>query len=459
LTIGSETTPTPRLGTPSINLADVDFSEARRLLGLYLFVVFYEFSSLYMLENLLSTAFGYAHVVYDPQRADIYFWVCILTPLAILPAGSRLKTAGQFMFPVLTSLIMLTTPLFLVGAVTPKEFWPLYGCILTSITMLAIASRIEFRNFVRPTSEIKFKRATWALGVFFIVLLGIGATQNFQLVSFLDIYKIRDSAEYSSSFVVRVVIMYVFSLGGLFAGIGLLRKSRTLFFIAMLGFGYCYAVSQFKSAALAPGWLGYVYLAMRYFCKDSTWRYYLVLTLPFFVGALLLFLFPDAKGFASNFLVFAYFAFVSYRFYGVSNIAVGLYYDYFRNHAPTYWSHITGINMFVHYPYGGQQIAEVLNNEYGLGNFNAGFLSTDSIGSYGYEVIPLVTLVLAVIYVIFNSAARGIERKVLAMMMIMPALMFNERAISTSLLTGGIIFFIFYLAWMPNAWKTGHADR
>jgi len=30
--------------------------------------------------------------------------------------------------------------------------------------------------------------------------------------------------------------------------------------------------------------------------------------------------------------------------------------------------------------------------------------------------------------------------------------MLNERPLSTSLLTGGIIFLIFYLAWLPRKW-------
>jgi hypothetical protein len=123
-------------------------------------------------------------------------------------------------------------------------------------------------------------------------------------------------------------------------------------------------------------------------------------------------------------------------------------------HPHTYWSHVTGINWFVHYPYGAQQISEVLDNQYGLGNFNASFLATDSIAAYGYQVIPLVTLALALVYLFLNGAGRNINRSVLAMMMVMPALMFNERAFATSLLTGAILFFIFYLAWMPESWRS-----
>lgn len=424
------------------------------MISLYLFLVLYQFSSLYVLENFLSVTFGYMHISYNPERGAIYFWVCVITPLAILPAGTRLQTASQFMFPVLIALIMSITPLFLVGEVKGWTFWAMYGCIFASMAMLALASRLEFKGLVHPVSEKQYKLRAWILAIFFIMTLAGGATQNFHFVSFAEIYSIRGSDAYSElGFIIRVVCMYVFSLGGLFVGLGLLRKSKMLVSVAMFGFIFCYGVSQYKSAIMAPAWLIYIYLAGRYFCKDSTLKYYFALTLPFFAGALLLVLFPDARSFKANFIVFAYLTYVNFRFYGTSNEAVGLYHDFFTHHQVTHWSHITGVDFFLHYPYGSRQIAEVLENQYKIGNFNASFLATDTVAAYGYEVMPLVTLAMALFYVLMNSVSRGIDKRAILVMMIMPALMFNERAFATSLLTGGIIFFMFYLSWIPKSWR------
>lgn len=435
------------------DLADVDFSPAWRTITLYLFLLMYEFSSRYMLEHLLATRFGYTHISYAPDRYTTYFWVCLLTPIAVLPAGTRLNTAAQFVFPVLCALITMTTPLFLIAELRPSAFWPLYTCLFISMLMLAFATRIQFTRLMRPLSVRTYKKLILALVGFFAILLGMGAAQNFRFVGLLDIYDVRNSAEYIDNFTVRIVCMYVFSLGGLLAGLALIRNRYGLFAIAMGGFIFCFAISQLKSAILGPAWLGYIYLSMRFFSKGSTVRFYMTLTAPFFFGMALLLLFPNVQGFDDNWSVFAYFAFISFRFYGTSNEALGLYYEFFRYHPTTSWSHISGVNWFVHYPY-YDQLSVVMNDQYGLGNLNAGFLSTDAIAAYGYEMIPLVTVVMALIYVILNTAARGIQRPALAMMMVMPALMFNERPLPTSLLTGAVIFFIFYLAWIPDIWRS-----
>ena len=431
----------------------LDLSNLKRTVGLYLFLLVYEFSSLFMLASLLSTRFGYTHISYAPERFNTYFWVCILTPLAVLPAGTRLQTPAQFMFPVLAALIMMTTPLFLVAELGPSEFWSIYACLMMTMAILAGASRWEIKGLLQPLSELNYKRALWLLIAFFAALLVVGAKQNFHFVSFFDIYKERNSADYASDFIVRVTCMYVFSLGGLLAGVAILRRRYWLAALALMGFVFWYGVSQFKSAILGPPWLLYMYLSVRYFVGKSTIRFYVILTLPFFVGVALKLLFPDVNGFGDNFMVFAYFAFVSFRFYATSNEAVGIYQDFFSTHPHTYWSHITGINWFVHYPYADQQISQVLDDQYNLGNFNASFLATDTIAAYGYQVMPLVSLAMAAVYVFLNSAGRNIRGSVLAMMMVMPALMFNERAFMTSLLTGAIIFFFFYLAWMPESWR------
>lgn len=431
----------------------LDLTPVKQIAWLYAFLIAYEFASLYMLQNLLSTRFGYTGISYTDERFNTYFWVCILTPLAVLPAGTRLNTPAQFMFPILAALIMMITPLFLIADLQPPTFWSVYTCLLISLLTLSTASHWEFKNLISPLSESAYPKYILALAGFFIVLFIFGARQNFQFVSFFDIYKIREGQDYASDFIIRVTSMYVFSLGGLLAGVALLRRRYWLSALALFGFILWYAVSQFKSAILGPPWLLYMYFGTRYFVKESTLRFYIVLTFPFFVGVLLRLVFPDVSGFQDNFLVFSYLAFVSFRFYATSNAAMSIYYNFFQTHPTTHWSHITGINWFVHYPYGEQQISQVLNDQFGFGNLNASFLATDSIAAYGFQVIPLVTLGLALTYALLNSAGRNISRPILAMMMVMPALMFNERAFTTSVLTGGIVFFFFYLGWMPNSWR------
>jgi hypothetical protein len=93
-----------------------------------------------------------------------------------------------------------------------------------------------------------------------------------------------------------------------------------------------------------------------------------------------------------------------------------------------------------------------MQRAYGLGNYNASFLATEGVESYRYQAIPLASAVLASIFVFLNTAARGLPPRFLALAMIMPCLMLDERPLGTSILTGGIIFLLFYLAWFPRHW-------
>jgi len=437
----------------SRNFSKIHLPSAWAALRLYFLLVAYEFALTFALLDYLSVQFGYFHMGFDEGRWTTYVLINLLSPLAALAAGTKLQNASQFVYATFMTFIGLPTPIFLVSYVVPTIFPYFYFCLFASYLLLAVSTRLHFKPIPNPVGTTGYVFALAAILFFFFVVFAYGMTQNFHIVSFAQLYDVRYSDEASTEFVKRAANMYIFSFGGFFVGLSVLYRKYFYAGLFLAVYAICYGLVQYKTAALAPLWIIYLLVFFRFFNRDSTIKYYLALTAPFWLAMILYFLFPSGRTIqGGNLPVFAYLNLVLFRQYGVSPNALGLYYTFFKTHPHTYWSQMSGINLFLHYPYGDHTVAIEMQREYGLGNYNASFLSTEGIESYGYQALPLASAALAVIFVLLNTAARGFPPIILAIMMVMPCLMLNERPLGTSLLTGGIIILMFYLAWFPRKW-------
>ncbi|MBN9589576.1 MAG: hypothetical protein BGN85_06770 [Alphaproteobacteria bacterium 64-11] len=438
---------------PLLEAGRLNLAEAARYLWLYAFLVIFSFGLKYALAVYLSDWYRYFHMEYDTLREHVYVWLCFLTPLALLPAGTRLETGSQIIFTMFNTFVAIGSPFFLVGYTSPDVFWNFYAYLFVCYLLLAVATRIRFRPIPSPLTNRGYKILLGVTLLAFVAVLGIGVTQNFHIVSFSDLYNVRYSEEMqSAAYVQRFANMFMFGFGGLAVGLCVAFRRYWLALLFLSGYIICYGLVQYKAAALSPMWFIYLFLAFRYFVGNSTLRFYMVLTLPFWVALAIYWFSPVNTGLKFNLVVFGILNLMLFRQYGVTPNALGLYYNFFQSHPVTYWSHITGLNAFLHYPYGDHTIAIEMDRAYALGNYNSSFLATEAIGSYGYQALPAVGIVVATFFILLNTSTRDIPVRILILMMIMPALMLDERPLGTSLLTGGIIFLVFYLAWLPRSW-------
>lgn len=437
----------------------LDEAVVKRFAVLYVALVVYELTATYMLAAYIGDLYHYFHMVYDPARQDTYLLVCFLTPLAILPAGTRLESASQFLFTTFMTFVGLPAPLFLVNYVAPDTYWSFYFYLFVSYLLLAISTRL----YLKPLPALAGGERTYiyllaATVLIFAAVFAIGMTQNFHIVSFAELYKVRYSGEdQSGAFIQRIVNMYIFSFGGFFIGICIMFRKYALAALPLAVYVICYGLVQYKTAVLAPIWIVYIFLAFRLFVNDSTLKYYIAGTLPFWFGVALFLLFPaearlQGGKIGTNVFVWLYLNMVNFRSFSVTPNALGLYYNFFQSHIHTYWSQISGLDFFLHYPYGNHTIAIEMDRRYGLGNYNSNFLATEGIESYGYHALPIASAMVSAAFTFLNTAARGIPPRILAVMMIAPALYIDERPFVTSLLTAGLFFLLLYLAWFPRTW-------
>src|SRR5262249_16376561 len=158
-----------------------------------------------------SDIYGYFHLYYDKGRPETYFWVCILTPLSVLPAGTKLKNASQIIFPVFMSFVGLPTPLYFVHFVAPSDFPFPYFYFFLTFTLIATATRIWLPPIPSPIGEQGYKRLIWLTIIAVILTFAYGMTQDFHLVGFSQLYESRYSEDVNGAFVQRIAVMYVFS--------------------------------------------------------------------------------------------------------------------------------------------------------------------------------------------------------------------------------------------------------
>ena len=421
-----------------------------RLVAQYVFLVAYLLCYIYVLKYDLAPVYGYMPFRYDGLRWADYDLICLLLPLAALPAGTKLEAPGQYVFVFLCQFLLLPTPVLFLAHVPRPLFWQVFALFWLGMAILAAASRASLPTFARPLSKRVYKRLIFCTVILFVILLVRGMMENFQFVSFSKIYEVRNGEDAVDTFTFGIVHTYLFSFGGLFVALSLLSKRYFLAFAATLTYVICYGIAQVKTAALGPFWIFYAYFCLKYFVKTSMLRYYVCLSGPFFFGFALILLFPDSVSIGGNNIVVYFFTnIINYRMYAIPGEAFTIYSEYFATHPATYWSHINGVNVFLHYPY-ATSVAVVLDNTYGLGNYNASYLSTDAVAAVGYGGIPLASAALGLVLAAANAAGRGLGRIFLGISMIMPAVMLLERPLTTSLLTGGIGFLILYLAWTPR---------
>jgi len=142
------------------------------------------------------------------------------------------------------------------------------------------------------------------------------------------------------------------------------------------------------------------------------------------------------------------------RIFGSNGLLMACYQDFFSNHPLTYYSSVTGVNWFVHYPYEhpiGIEIslatmgAEGLNN-----NQNAGFWATDGLAAMGLPGIVLISLFVGVVFYGLDCISLPHKAPVIALFLSQYALILINVSFFTSLVTGGLVLLVVLFYLMPR---------
>jgi hypothetical protein len=148
-----------------------------------------------------------------------------------------------------------------------------------------------------------------------------------------------------------------------------------------------------------------------------------------------------------------------YRTIGNGGQITLTYYDFFRAHPHTDYSHVTGINWLTHpYPYGDLAIGQVIGDFYWspFMNANAHFWATDGIAAMGAPGVVVASIVCALFFVVINAVTRGHE-PVFVMICFLPFVMvlLNSSLFSAIWSGGGAFLLLFFVVARRPALRPG----
>ena len=426
----------------------------------------FDYAILYSVLVAFGIFFEYVHgfelklftnnsvVPYDPSRFSDYRWTEFITPLALLPMGTTVKTGGNFLCIGLSALIFIPTPIVFIPLVTSYQYWTLYPLFFSGFFLIAVMSNFYLINPIRPLSAGRML----VVADIFMAMLGIalllaGITSGLHFASFADINKIRGAANPGALGGYATQIAQTSGCAVMVAFYVVTRRLRYLF-AALLFSLLVYGIMASKTAAFAVIWIFYFYLCAKYFSGKSTVRTFVCFIFPLIMLSILDNLF---SGLNSNILLKEASGLVMNRMYDVPAMAFDLYYIFFQSHPVTYWSHINGISAILTYPY-KESLGILMQSEYNLGAYNASFLSSDVLAAYGIGVLPVVCGIFGAMLILINTALQAVPIRVCFILLAVSVFTIASVPMSTAFVSGGLFLLCAIFSYMPRTMFSNLAE-
>jgi hypothetical protein len=408
----------------------------------------------WMYENYLYPTWDYFGFHYElpPLPFLVLAWVLSVTPSLRMPM--RLTRPSQLAYWVLYITVFIPSmfvPLY-AGLDTPGEisllmvtfyagFALMGGCYRVPLLRLDLA-RISQRTFWKGFGLTAGALAIWMIVVF---------RGHMQFLSFNNIYDLRDiQNDVSEGKLVNYAFMLLTGACNPFLmACGLFYRRRWLFVAGVLGQLLVYSVGGTKGSILSIAFICGFYALFR------IGRYPFALKLVFGTLALV-------GGLCWSYALAGYdpepmqmhwvaLFVVLMRTFSSNGLMTAWYYNFFQSNPHTFYSHVRGVNWFVHYPYERSPALEI-GSVYMGGNDadpTAHFWAIDGIGALGLPGVVLISAFCALVFWALDSAAQRHDPRLAALVICYAAYNIANISIFTSLYSGGLAILILALYLMP----------
>jgi hypothetical protein len=413
---------------------------------LYLVLVGYSAIYEHFYEYQLTPLFHDMFTAYDSSHAGTYTVIRFLTPLAILPIGTKLRAAGQFIAGSLAVLLFIPIPIVFVPMASVQEYWEIYGLLWIGYFVLCSLSSLDVDIGIGHLTDEGYKGLlTVVFAIVGIGMLWILATNRVDLVGITHAESAR-KASTVSGLQGYLIPSYVASLGGLLLAAAIGYRRYYLIPVAVAGFLICYATIEQRTAGIMPFWIAYFYFSQKYFFRDSVTRFVVCIMAPFLllVGAAAIIGTSNHKS-----VFYTVFILATYRIFSVPAIGFNLYQNFFHFNPHTYWSHITLVSKFVESPY-NQPLGQVMEETYNMSSYNVSFLETDGLAAAGKFALPWICAAFGLMLVAVNSCARRLDVRMLALVMAGSSIVLLDVGIGPGLLTNGLALLAILLLLAPR---------
>jgi hypothetical protein len=367
--------------------------------------------------------------------------LCVFIPASIMPLGS--VRASAYLNTILFFLIYIPS-IFIINdnnILYNVDSYFLSFVLLLCFIFHIISSRIPLAHF--KNINIKFKwlhpnYIVYALVLPLSILIFVKVSSNFSIIGILDVYDKRDKLKELNLGIIVYLIQWLsnFILPIVIAR-SIVMKQRKILYLGLL----CYVFMFFTLGAK------FYLLAVGYFILS----YYYILSLnkknvfiPILFSGLLIF---PALLIGEHLVLIrpVYEGVINMRVFLIQGLGTAVYSDFFLSNPITYFSHISIINSLVQYPY-SLGISEVLNEKYGLGNYNAPYFVSDGFSSLQYFGMLIMSIIVSCYFYILDLVTKNHDYKTVILSLSVFIVSFANVSFATSLVTlGGLLFLLYYV--------------
>jgi O-antigen polymerase len=418
------------------------------VLGILVYVACFQ----WMYLKYLYPVFDYIGFDYNAPHTEYVVLAWILSVLPSLWMPMKLTRPSQLAYWVLY-----------ITVIVPSMFVPLFAGLNSeaaiSTLMLTIFAGFAITGSSYLLPLLRFRPARVRNGMFWKVVACVTAGlaiwmvvvfhHQLQIVSFLDVYDLRNAASdvAEGSQVNYTFMLLSGAINPFLMGCGLYYRRRLVFLGGALGQLLVYSVGGAKSSILS------VVFVLGFYTLFKVGR--LPFALKFISGALALLggacVAYALTGYDPGPLLTVALFVVLQRTLSLGGLGTAQYYDFFQKNPLTYFSHIKGVDWFVHYPYNypiGQEIGLAYSGSTNL-DATAHFWAADGIGGLGLPGIVLVSIVCALVFWALDSASKRHDPRLAALVTSFAAMNLANISIFTTLLSGGLGLLIVWLYLMP----------
>jgi len=409
-----------------------------------------------MYVHWLTSAFGYFGFDYIRPTAGhlSVAWFLALLPALWIPI--RLLRPSQLAYWVLYVTVFI-----------PSMFVPLYAglsnrseILYLLITMFVGFALVGVSN-IFPLGRIRpprltptcFWTTTLVIGVALAAWIVFLFRANFQFVSLLDVYDLRNAADdLLDGTKANYALMWLSgAINPLLMAYGLFQKRSILVVAGIFGQLLVYSSLATKGSILSIVFILGFYLLL----KGDKDKFGLKLALgAAALGACLCLSYLFAGD--DNNPIYATVLFVVFmRTLSSPGLLTAQYFDFFSFHSLTHYSHVTGVNWFTTYPYAnpiGVEVGSFVSGDPTL-DASAHFWATDGIAAWGLLGVLLISVFCAIMFWCLDSAAQNHDPRFSALAISYAAYNLANISIFTSLLSGGLGVLILALYFMPSQYK------
>ena len=412
-------------------------------------VIAYVAATLLSYRFLIAPWFGYAGLHFDPRSylALIAGLVAAIAPCTWIDREAKRPSAVVY--------YMLYSLLYIPACIIPACclnynseryvvfigvmvfcFWLLHWILsleMISLTRLRLG-RFSFTIFI----------AALAMTMNAIIVYYFGI--KFSLPSFADVYHVRadfsDMARHGPNWLAYAVPIHAKAIAPCAIVWGLISRRYSCLFVGVMSQMLIYAHTGHKTVFLSPVLLIAVYLLLR-----ISRRHLLQLATLGLTGLIVLTAVIDVTSTGLQEVPGTTSVFVR-RMMVVPGQLSGYYFDFFSENPKAKMGHSV-LRGFVSYPYHATPPRLIMLTYFGdHGGANAGLWS-DGYANFGYVGMVMATVILGVALLIFDSVSQGVDNRASVLLLLMPAMAIVNSAVTTVLLTHGLVFAILLLAVFP----------